>query len=65
MKEKCAICNEEIETIFLNKLKGTVVKTGSGENSKKYYICSDCQKESKNNIKEKISNKDLISKLYK
>ena len=64
MAQKCEICQEPLETTFLNKIKGTIVKSGSGESSKKHYICDGCQKEFKDNIKERLSNKDLISNLY-
>jgi len=64
MSNKCEICQEELETTFLNKIKGTIIKSGSGENSKKHYICSKCQKEFKEKVKERLSNKDLISNLY-
>lgn len=52
---KCDICGNKIAELFLDKLKGTVVKK---ENSnKKYYVCFECQKkfsskkEMLNNIK--------------
>jgi uncharacterized protein with PIN domain len=52
---KCELCNEEIKTTFLDKIKGTIIKTGENETSKSHYICSDCQKEHKEKIKEKLS----------
>ncbi len=55
MVRKCILCNEEIGTTFLNKLDGTVVKVGEVEVSKRFYVCSDCQKEHGENLKEKIS----------
>jgi gluconate kinase len=55
MKHKCNLCGDEIKTTFLEKLEGTIIKTGNGENSKKIYICSSCQKKHKENLKEKIS----------
>jgi len=64
MSNKCEICQEELKTTFLNKIKGTIVKSGSGESSKRHYICNGCQKEFKDKVKEKISNKNLISNLY-
>jgi uncharacterized protein with PIN domain len=51
---KCELCNEEIGTTFLEKIEGTIIKTGEGETSKKHYICSSCQKKNKDNLKEKI-----------
>jgi len=52
---KCELCKEEIKTTFLDKLDGTIIKTGKGEDSKTHYICSDCQKEHKEKLKEKLS----------
>lgn len=49
-KIKCKLCDEEIAETFLGKIAGTIIKS----NSKKYYICSACQKEHKNNLKEKL-----------
>ena len=45
-KIKCAICSEKIETIFLDKIKGTYIK--------KKTVCSNCQREYKDKLKEKI-----------
>jgi len=36
---KCAVCNEKIETLFLEKIKGIYIN--------KKPICSDCQKKYK------------------
>ena len=55
MTQKCALCKKEIGTTFLDKLDGTIIKTGEGETSKKYYVCSDCQTKYKEDLKEKIS----------
>ena len=39
---KCEICKNKIAELFLNKIKGTIVrKEGSG---KQYSICFECQK---------------------
>ena len=38
---KCDICGEKIQTTFLNKLVGTIIKD---ENHKKRNICSNCQR---------------------
>ena len=49
---KCELCKENIETIFLEKIKGTYVKL----NKKVYNICKNCQKKSSmQEIKEKLS----------
>jgi len=50
---KCGICKENIQELFLGKLKGTVIrKEGS---SKKYEVCFACQK--------KFNHKELLEKL--
>ena len=36
---KCDICGKKIETVFLNKIKGTYVKV----KGKRYVVCSECQ----------------------
>ena len=54
MTEKCELCKEEIKTTFLDKLDGTIVKTGEGESSKKHFVCSSCQKEFGNELKGKL-----------
>jgi len=55
MTKKCNLCKEEIKTTFLDKLEGTIMTINEDENSKKFYICSSCQKEYKEDLKEKIS----------
>jgi len=47
---KCSICGKSIETIFLNKIVGTMIR----KNSKKHHVCADCQKKYKS--KEEILN---------
>ncbi|HIJ11280.1 TPA: hypothetical protein HA278_04445 [Candidatus Woesearchaeota archaeon] len=42
---KCSICKEKLQELFLEKVKGTIVKK-PGE-SKQYTVCSDCQKKFK------------------
>jgi len=42
---KCEICKEKIDSTFLKKMLGTVVKDKKG---KKHNICSACQKKFKN-----------------
>ena len=46
---KCEICNNKIQTIFLNKLVGTHIKDKKG---KKHAVCFECQSKFKN--KEEI-----------
>ena len=43
---KCAICNNEIEELFLGKIKGTLIK------GKK--VCSNCQSKYKDKLEEQI-----------
>ena len=42
---KCEICHNKLEELFLEKVKGTVVKK-PGSN-KQYHICFECQKKFK------------------
>jgi len=53
-KQTCELCKEEIKSTFLDKIDGTVVKTGEGETSKKHLVCSSCQKEHGEELKEKL-----------
>ena len=46
---KCEICKAKIETTFLKKPLGTMIKDVKG---KKHYVCSNCQKQLK--TKEEI-----------
>ncbi len=50
---KCEICNDEIQTIFLKKIMGTVVKD---ENGKKHYICNGCQSRVGNEKSNQLEN---------
>ena len=43
---KCEICKKKIAELFLDKIKGTVLKDSKG---KKHYVCFECQK----NFKDK------------
>ncbi|MDP8012800.1 MAG: hypothetical protein RAK22_01720 [Nanoarchaeota archaeon] len=47
---KCEICGKEIETTFLNKIKGNYVKV----DGKVRIVCNDCFKRYKNDIKSKL-----------
>ena len=44
-KMKCELCNQKIETTFLSKIIGTVIKD---ENGKKHFICGNCQNKFEN-----------------
>jgi len=47
----CSLCGKKIETTFLNKIVGTIVK----HKGKKYFICNECQKRfSSENFKEEV-----------
>ncbi len=49
---KCAICGREIETTFLNKIKGSYIKY----NGKIYTVCNLCMKKyrTKENIVKEL-----------
>ena len=42
---KCTICKNQIQELFLEKLKGTIVKKPGS--SKFHEVCSECQKKFK------------------
>ena len=42
MAKKCALCKENIETIFLGKIRG--MRVG------KVFVCSNCQKKFKGDV---------------
>ena len=44
---KCEKCKKKINTTFLNKLVGTVVKDKKG---KRHYICNECQRKYKDKL---------------
>jgi len=46
---KCELCKNDIQTQYLEKMIGTVVKDAKG---KKHFICASCQKE--NQSKQKL-----------
>ncbi len=54
MAEKCALCGEKIDTTFLEKVNGTVVKIKKDGKNEKIYACSDCQKKHGRNLKKEI-----------
>ena len=43
MTDKCAVCENPVEVIFLDKIRGTYLKDKKG---KKKAVCSACQKSS-------------------
>ncbi len=42
MMAKCSICSSKIAEMFLEKIKGTIVKKKGS--SKQYPVCFECQK---------------------
>jgi len=52
--EKCNICKEKIQTTFLDKPKGTIIKIKQDDKNKNVPVCSDCQKKHKDKLREKI-----------
>jgi hypothetical protein len=49
---KCDLCGKKIDSTFLNKILGTVMRDSKG---KKKTICSNCQKQnSSEELKEKL-----------
>ena len=42
---KCSICGNKLQELFLEKLKGTIVKKPG--KSKQYNVCFECQKKFK------------------
>ncbi len=44
---KCDLCGNEIEELFLGKLKGTVVKIKKDDKNSVYNVCDSCQKKFK------------------
>ena len=51
---KCSICGNEIEEVFLEKIRGTMVKIKKGEKNAEYLVCDECQKQYGDKLKEKI-----------
>jgi len=42
---KCSICGNKIDELFLEKIKGTIVK--KADSKKQYSVCNGCQKKFK------------------
>jgi hypothetical protein len=53
-KEKCRICSEDIVTGFMDKILGTTVEVKESGKRHVYYVCSSCQKEKGDRLKEAI-----------
>jgi len=49
-KEKCFLCKEELKTGFMDKIVGTTIKL----KKQSFFICSDCQKKHKENLKKEL-----------
>ena len=50
MTEKCEICKVTIEKTMLDKLVGTTIKV----KGTKIYVCQNCQKKHKDNLKKEV-----------
>jgi len=50
-KLECNLCQTEIKTTFLDKIKGTIIT----KEGKKLYVCPKCQSKHKEKLKEKLS----------
>ncbi|MBR9692977.1 hypothetical protein GOV07_03545 [Candidatus Woesearchaeota archaeon] len=49
---KCDVCKEKLQSTFLNKQLGTVIKDSKG---KKHWVCQACQKgKSKEELLKKV-----------
>lgn len=46
-KEKCILCEEEVQTSFLDKPVGTIVKIKKDDKNEQYLVCCSCQKQGK------------------
>ena len=57
MADKCVICEESVGKLFLDKIDGTIVKVKKEKGNENFLVCSDCQKEHKEKLKEKVSEK--------
>ena len=51
---KCTICGNKLQELFLEKIKGTIIKKPG--KSKQYTVCFECQKKfkTKEELLEKI-----------
>ena len=54
MTNKCVLCKKELKETFLGKMNGTTIKVKKGDKNELRYICSDCQKQHKTNLKSQI-----------
>jgi gluconate kinase len=55
MVEKCKLCNEELKSVFLDKIDGTILKFKDKDNKLvKVLICSYCQKKHKENLRKEV-----------
>ena len=57
---KCHLCNEEIEELFLGKIKGTIVKIKVKGKNELFHVCNGCQKKYGDKLKEELRNKIII-----
>jgi ribosome-binding protein aMBF1 (putative translation factor) len=52
--KNCNICGAKIEETFLGKIDGTIVKVLKGEKNEMIYVCKECQKQHKDDLKNKV-----------
>jgi len=50
---KCKICSNKLQELFLEKVKGTIVK--KKDSNKQYHICFECQK--------KLTHQEILEKI--
>ena len=57
MKEKCYLCEEELQKTFLDKIIGTPIKIKKSETNEIIYVCPSCQGKHKDNLKKEVEKK--------
>ena len=51
---KCDICKRDVKTLFLDKLEGTKVYIKDGDKNREFFVCSECQRKHRDNLKEEL-----------
>jgi len=51
---QCDICKREVKILFLDKLEGTKVYIKVGDKNKEFFVCSECQRKHRDNLKEEL-----------
>ncbi len=57
MAYKCVLCGKSIEEIWPGKLRGTIVKINRKGKNILAYVCSECQREHREKLKEEVEKK--------